>query len=66
MRSFADAALSRNQNVPASWEVRESKPLGMSAEDLESQLEDLSRQNDSDDNGKQQEIFQLHNLYLPA
>lgn len=47
VRSFADAALSRNQNVPASWEVRESKPLGISAEDLE----DLSRQNDSDDNG---------------
>jgi len=53
VRSYADAAVSRNQNVPASWEVRESSSLGMS--DEENELDELSLQNDpamnSADNG---------------
>jgi len=40
LRSYADAAVSRNQNVPASWEVPEASPFGMSHE--ENQLEELS------------------------
>lgn len=64
VRSFADAALSRNQNVPATWEVRESKPLAMS--DEANQPEDLFLQNDSDDNGMQQKIVRIYMSHLLA
>lgn len=60
-RSYADAAVSRNQNIPASWEVRESIPLGMS--DEANQFEELSLKNDSvknsADNGMQQKFIRM-------
>lgn len=61
VRSYADAAVSRNQNVPASWEVHESSPLGMSNE--ANQLEELSLKDESvknfAENGMQQKFIRI-------
>lgn len=45
VRSYADAAVARNQNVPATWEVRESSALEKTDEAIE--LEEQSLKDDS-------------------
>ena len=60
VRSYADAAVSRNQNIPASWEVHESSAL--EKVDETNQLEEQSFMNgsvteNSAKNGMQQKFI---------
>lgn len=57
VRSYADAAVSRNQNVPASWEVRESSPFDEANELEEVCLKNEFVKNNSAENGMQQKLI---------
>jgi hypothetical protein len=62
VRSYADAAVARNQNVPATWEVRESSALEKTDEaiELEEQsLKDDSAKDNSANNGMQQKFIHI-------
>lgn len=61
VRSYADAAVSRNQSIPASWEVRESSVLETT--DEANQLEEESLKIDSVEDNSPKNGMQLISIH---